>query len=248
MINSNLIIMASVILGSAFLEPARPKRSPKRSPTTRSTASTPEFSGARSRTGKRLPKKLRQRLTGPGATPTPLPGPGATPTPLPGPAQGGPSMPGGHGKPNGPTSADTPTVPAVQDPEEFVFVPADRLGQMTGPLRMQWGVISNWSRRGINVRGDDQVQLRVAPPPAGKVAYVRCGVTFAFKHRWGKTVLSSKVGGVKKTQLLPKTGGILEFEVFPGDEAMLATLQRDASAQANKKLWWTITGCDRTVR
>jgi len=262
MINSNLIIVASVLVGSAFLQPARPKRPTKRSPATRSTRSTPEFSGKRSRSGRALPTKLRRRLPSPGANPTPLPGPaglganptplpgpaGANPTPLPGPVQGDPSLPRGHAKPKGPASTTTPTVPTPQDPQEFVYVAPDRLGHVMGPLRVESGTISSWSSKGINVRGDDSVTLRVASPPAGKVAYVRCGVTFAFKSRWGKTALSAAVGGVKKVQPLPKTGGILEFEVFPGGESRLATLQRDTSAQGDKKLWWTITGCDRTVR
>ncbi len=255
MINSNLIIMASVILGSAFLQPARPKRPTKRSTETRSTRSVPEFSGKRSRSGRALPAKLRRRLPAVGANPTPLPGPasldaspGANPTPHPGPASGSPSLPGTHAKPKGPTSTTTPTVPGAQDPQEFVFVAPDRLGHVMGPLRVESGTISSWSRKGINVRGDDSVTLRVASPPAGKVAYVRCGVTFGFKHRWAKTVLSAAVGGVKKAQPFPKTGGILEFEVFPGGESRLATLRRDPSAQADKRLWWTITGCDRTVR
>lgn len=264
MLHTNLIIMAGVILGSAFLQPARPTRSAKRSSTTRRARSVPEFSGKRSRSGKALPAKLRRRLPGPGATPTPLPGPaglganptplpgptspGASATPLPGPAPANPSMPGGHAKRKGPASTITPTVPAHQDPDEFVFVAPDRLGHVMGPLRVESGTINGWSRKGISVRGNDSVTLRVATPPAGKVAYVRCGVTFGFKHRWKKAVLAATVGGVTKIQPIPKTGGILEFEVFPGGDSRLATLRRDASTQADKKLWWTITGCDRTVR
>ena len=194
-----------------------------------------------------------------GAAPTPHPAKrvSANPTPLPGPTKDtfsgrrspqrrGPAMPAAIQSQLRPQATTTPLPAPAVAPTFYGYVPPDRLGRTGGRVQVSAASFSSWSSSGMVLPRNGAVQLKIASPPKGQVAVVRCGVDvddaslgYAF---------TTNVGGKTKKHVLPKGGGVLEFSVPAKKGGHTAALQMKAAKNAPNGLTWTIQGCDCTVR
>lgn len=234
-------VFASVLGASLWVAPssdARPGRSRVRSPKAAATAS---FEGRRtiSKSAAAAPSFLRSV----GATPTPYP------LPSPEAPTQDPKLPSGLTQPKAAGPAVTP-VPSSEQPaqsSEFLWVPPARLAHVIGKLRIEAAEFLSFTEDGMTMSSSQTATLRIDDAPPGKVAFVRCGIDISTNERAYTFYAQTKTA--KKSQVLPKGGGLLELEVFGGQSFDLVTLgiEPESAAKGPKVVKWTVTGCDRRV-
>lgn len=226
-------LFASVLGASLLVAPssdARPGRSRARSSRAPATAS---FEGHRtiSKSAAAAPSFLRSV--------------GATPTPYPLPA---PKAPAGLAQPKaaGPAVSPVPSSEPAQG-SEFLWVPPARLAHVMGKLRIEAAEFLSFTEDGMTMSSSQTATLRIDDAPPGKVAFVRCGIDISTNERAYTFYAQTKTA--KKSQVLPKGGGLLELEVFGGQSFDLVTLgiEPESAAKGPTVVKWTVTGCDRRV-
>lgn len=233
-------LFAAVLGASLLVAPssdARPRRSRTRPSKAANTAS---FAGHRtiSKSAAAAPSFLRSV----GATPTPYP------LPAPKAPTQDPKLPSGLTQPKAAVPMVSPaSSPEPTQPSEFLWVPPTRLAHVMGKLRVESAEFLSFTEDGMTLSSSQTATLRVEHAPPGKVAFVRCGVDISTDERAYTFYAQTKTG--KKSQVLPKGGGLLELEVFGGQSFDLVTLgiEPASAAKGPKVIKWTITGCDRRV-
>lgn len=247
MMHSKLIVAALMLTGTTLLGPEQvPRREPTR--TARRRAATPRtggptsratFQGKRTLTNRKLSKSARAQLESPTAPPPPI----AKPTKadfkaaiaMKGSVSAGPL-------PGTPSAASPSSGPA-----EFLYVPPAKLGTRTGPLGVEKTVhgTMRWSSAGMEIGYSQPITLRVAPPPPGKIAIVRCGV--AVPESWAEPPFEIAQPGMIKHHPVGPAGGLLKFAVFPADADVLVKLTPMPPKTSERRRPWTLNGCDRAV-
>ena len=239
-----MITLLSVALGGVAISDSRarptPSRKARRARADHSKAL--RFAGQRQRT-RRPPPKAET----PPKLPSALDGLGKAPSASPKTVGKSPTKPG-LGTPKGIGPAKP--VPSTK-PVQFAFVPVDKLGGSGQPIELVGGSAMWWQADTLRMYKNSKLELAVDRPPAGRVAYLRCGVhSPKAKQKAKSAAIVTMVGNLESTHPLTGGAGVVEVPIFPGSgrETVELALQVEfPEGEYSAFVSWHLAGCEHRV-